>query len=74
MSIFELENRTRIAVRGSGTEPKIKYYLFAQSRPENGKFDSAELDQIKSEVEENLKQLWVWLQEDAQSRLSRSQA
>src|SRR5213595_560213 len=39
MSIFELENRTRIAVRGSGTEPKIKYYLFAQQRPKNGKFD-----------------------------------
>ena len=73
MSIFELENRTRIAVRGSGTEPKIKYYLFAQRRPENGKFDSAELNQIKSEVEEKLRQLWDWLQEDAQSRLSRSQ-
>src|SRR5205814_8087663 len=25
MSIFELEDKTRIAVRGSGTEPKIKY-------------------------------------------------
>src|SRR6266481_3546201 len=73
MSIFELENRTRIAVRGSGTEPKIKYYLFAQRRPKNGKFDSAELDEIKSEVEEKLRQLWDWLQEDAQSRLSRSQ-
>ena len=74
MSIFELDNRTRIAVRGSGTEPKIKYYLFAQRLPENGGIDSAELDQIKSEVEEKLKQLWDWLQEDAQSRLSRSHA
>ena len=74
MSIFELENRTRIAVRGSGTEPKIKYYLFAERLPDNGKIDSAELDQIKSEVEEKLKQLWDWLQEDAQSRLSRSHA
>jgi phosphoglucomutase len=73
MSIFELENRTRIAVRGSGTEPKIKYYLFAQRRPENGKFDSAELDQVKSEVEEKLDRLWNWLQQDAQSRLSGSQ-
>jgi phosphoglucomutase len=73
MSIFELENRTRIAVRGSGTEPKIKYYLFAQRRPKNGKFDSAELDQIKSEVEEKLDRLWDWLQQDAQSRLSGSQ-
>ena len=32
MLIFELEDKTRIAVRGSGTEPKIKYYLFAQRR------------------------------------------
>jgi phosphoglucomutase len=73
MSIFELENRTRIAVRGSGTEPKIKYYLFAQRRPKNGKFDSAELEQIKSEVDEKLERLWDWLQQDAQSRLSGSQ-
>jgi phosphoglucomutase len=73
MSIFELENRTRIAVRGSGTEPKIKYYLFAQRRPKNGKFDSAELEQIKSEVDERLERLWDWLQQDAQSRLSGSQ-
>ena len=36
MLIFELEDRTRIAVRGSGTEPKIKYYLFAQRRPNGG--------------------------------------
>ncbi len=69
MSIFELEDRTRIAVRPSGTEPKIKYYLFAQRRPENGKFDSAELDRIKAQVEEKLDRLWDWLQEDAQSRL-----
>jgi phosphoglucomutase len=70
MSIFELEDRTRIAVRGSGTEPKIKYYLFAQRRPENGKFGSAEVNQIKVEVEEKLEQLWDWLQKDAQSRLN----
>src|SRR5256886_10084266 len=72
MSIFELEDRTRIAVRGSGTEPKIKYYLFAQCRPENGKFDSAELERIKKEVGERLDQLWDWLQEDAQLRLGGS--
>src|SRR5437667_474756 len=73
MSIFELENRTRIAVRGSGTEPKIKYYLFAQQRPKNGKFDPTELERIKKEVREKLDQLWDWLQEDAQSRLGGSQ-
>jgi phosphoglucomutase len=70
MSIFELEDRTLIAVRPSGTEPKIKYYLFAQRRPENGKFDSAELDRIKAQVGEKLDRLWDWLQQDAQSRLS----
>ena len=69
MSIFELDDRTRIAVRPSGTEPKIKYYLFAQRRPKKGKFDSAELKQIKAEVGEKLDRLWDWLQKNAQSRL-----
>jgi phosphoglucomutase len=73
MSIFELEDRTRIAVRGSGTEPKIKYSLLAQRRPKEGKFDSLELKRIKAEVEEKLERLWDWLKKDAQSRLSGSQ-
>src|SRR5213596_2216939 len=70
MSIFELEDRTRIAVRPSGTEPKIKYYLFAQRRPEKQRFDSAELDRIKAQVGEKLDRLWDWLKKDAGSRLS----
>ena len=69
MLMFELEDGTRIAVRPSGTEPKIKYYLFAHCRPEKGKFDSVELNQIKTEVKEKLDRLWDWLQEDAESRL-----
>src|SRR5436853_6168362 len=72
MSIFELEDRTRIAVRPSGPEPKTKYYLFAQRRPENGKFDSAELSKIKAQVGEKLDRLWDWLQKDAESRLTAS--
>jgi phosphoglucomutase len=72
MLIFKLEDPAgagRIAVRPSGTEPKIKYYLFAQRRPENGKFDAAELKQIKMKVGEELNRLWDWLQKDAETRL-----
>jgi phosphoglucomutase len=69
MSIFELDDRTRIAVRPSGTEPKIKYYLFAQRRPESGKFGPAELDRVKTEVRRRLEELWDWLQQDADARL-----
>jgi phosphoglucomutase len=74
MLMFELQDPAgagRIAVRPSGTEPKIKYYLFAHRRPENGKFDSVELNQIKTEVKEKLDRLWNWLQRDAQSRLTK---
>ena len=70
MLMFELQDGTRITVRPSGTEPKIKYYLFAQRRPESGKFNSAELNQIKTEGKEKLDRLWEWLQGDAQSRLT----
>jgi phosphoglucomutase len=69
MSIFELEDRTRIAVRASGTEPKIKYYLFGQERPVDGKFTTVQLETIKARVGKRLQQLWNWLQEDAQVRL-----
>jgi phosphoglucomutase len=72
MSIFELANQTRIAVRPSGTEPKIKYYLFAQRRPASGKLESAELDGIKADVHQWLEQLWGWLQKDADARLTSS--
>ena len=69
MSIFELADATRIAVRGSGTEPKIKYYLFGQRRPSNGRFSSAELEKIKREVDERLDAVWRWLQTDVERRL-----
>lgn len=70
MSIFELADKTRIAVRASGTEPKIKYYLFAERRPDSGKFSPAELERIKNEVGKSLGDLWGWLQADAHRRLS----
>jgi phosphoglucomutase len=69
MLMFDLEDGTRIAVRPSGTEPKIKYYLFARRQPESKIFTGADLDRIKTEVEKHLADLWNWLQKDAESRL-----
>jgi phosphoglucomutase len=70
MSIFELADKTRIAVRGSGTEPKIKYYIFAQRRPEGEKFTLEQLNRIKPEVSTRLDQVWNWLEEDAHRRVA----
>ena len=69
MLMLELEDGTHIAVRPSGTEPKIKYYLFARRQPESEKFTDADLDRIKAEVEKHLEDLWNWLRKDAESRL-----
>jgi phosphoglucomutase len=69
MSVFELEDRTRIAVRASGTEPKIKYYLFGQRRPPSGTFDAGSLAQARAEVGQRLVALWDWIQKDAHARL-----
>ena len=71
MSIFELVDGSRIAVRASGTEPKIKYYLFADRRPGDQEFDSEKLMRIKNEVGHWLSELWDWLQADARQRLAR---
>jgi phosphoglucomutase len=68
MLILELEDRTRIAVRGSGTEPKIKYYLFAQRCPDGSKFSAQELAAIKAKVGVRLQELWQWLRDDANHR------
>jgi phosphoglucomutase len=70
MLIFELEDQTRIAVRGSGTEPKIKYYLFAQRRPGASRFTPEELAGIKRKVGARLQELWQWLRDDSSSRTS----
>ena len=71
MSIFELADKTRIAVRGSGTEPKIKYYIFAQRRPVGEKFTGEQLQKIKSEISQRLETVWKWLEKDARSRVAR---
>src|SRR5262245_30217399 len=70
MLMFELEDGTRIAVRPSGTEPKIKYYLFARRDLEREQSDDAALEQIKAEVGKQLEDLWNWLRKDAEWRLA----
>ena len=70
MLMLELEDGTRIAVRPSGTEPKIKYYLFARRQPESQKFTGADLDQMKAELEKHLEDLWKWLRTGAEARLA----
>lgn len=69
MLMLQLDDGMRIAVRPSGTEPKIKYYLFARRQPEKGTFSKQELDRIKTEVEKHLEDVWDWLRKDADSRL-----
>jgi phosphoglucomutase len=71
MLIFELADKTRIAVRGSGTEPKIKYYLFGARLPKNSKLSREELAHAKDEIGARLEALWNWLQKDANQRLAK---
>ena len=71
MLIFELIDKTRIAVRGSGTEPKIKYYLFGARLPSNGELSRGELRPARTEINRRLDVLWAWLQKDAEQRLEK---
>jgi phosphoglucomutase len=70
MTIFELADKTRIAVRGSGTEPKIKYYLFGRRLPETGKFTEEELAAAKKEVGQRLEQICAFIEKDAHARVT----
>ena len=59
-----------MAVRPSGTEPKIKFYMYARRSPAAGQaFTSAELASIKAEVKTSLERLWTWVQADVDQRL-----
>jgi phosphoglucomutase len=69
MLVFEFGDHTRIAVRASGTEPKIKYYLFAQRHPKEANFSAPELAAAKQEVAQRLDRVWEWLREDAAARV-----
>ena len=71
MLAFDLANGGRVTVRPSGTEPKIKYYLFAVRAPESGgTFTPEQLAAIKNQTRDSLDDLWAWLQKDAARRVS----
>ena len=68
MIVFEVEGGHKVAVRPSGTEPKIKYYLYASEKPASGTFSPQELAATKTRVAEGLESLWQWLKADAGKR------
>lgn len=62
MLMVELTDGRAFAVRPSGTEPKIKFYLFGKSQP------GGDLVQNKLEVSEQLDALWAAIEADAAQR------
>lgn len=70
MLMITLADHRRIAVRPSGTEPKIKYYMFAAEKAGAQAFTPAELAAIKPRVSASLERLWQFLKADAAARLA----
>jgi phosphoglucomutase len=70
MITFETDGGWKVTVRPSGTEPKIKYYLYASDKPAAGTLAAEELVVIKKRVAEGLEKLWQWLKADAAKRAS----
>ena len=62
MLFFDLADGRSFAVRPSGTEPKIKYYLYGKSNV------SGDLAATKQQVANDIEALWKWIEADAISR------
>jgi phosphoglucomutase len=59
-----LANGYSFAARGSGTEPKMKFYLFAHAKAAN----AAELKTVKSQVKTELERVRALIESDAKKR------
>ncbi len=64
MLIFDLGDGFRVAVRASGTEPKMKCYFFGKRKVGSGQ----NLVKSKEELGNELTSLWDWTQKDAKTR------
>lgn len=62
MLFVDLEDGRSFAVRPSGTEPKIKFYLFGKQAPDGA------LSTAKASVVSGLAKLWTWIEADAATR------
>jgi len=62
MIFVDLEDGRSFAVRPSGTEPKIKFYLFGKATP------GGDLAEAKAKVASGLDTLWKWIEDDSKTR------
>jgi phosphoglucomutase len=62
MLFVDLADGRSFAVRPSGTEPKIKFYLFGKKAP------GGDLSAAKEAVKSALASLWSWIETDAAKR------
>ena len=69
MLMIKLEGDRQVVVRPSGTEPKIKFYLFTARRPSSEKFSLDEVHSLKPVLKEELERLWEWLKKDLEERV-----
>ncbi len=71
MLFVDLADGRSFAVRPSGTEPKIKYYMFGRQTPAAGqKLSAAELAAAKDKVSNSLASMWEKLRADIDVRLA----
>ncbi len=69
MIIVDLADGRSFAVRPSGTEPKIKYYLFSQNPAPDTGFTQDEVDALKVKAQQSIESLWAYLEKDINVRL-----
>jgi len=64
MLLFHLADGSRMVVRGSGTEPKIKFYFLTRADAKG------DLAAIKTERKAFLESWWNEVQEDVKKRVA----